>query len=533
MPNEKNLIPFNKRTENEQREYAKKGGQRSGEVRRQKKRMKDTMNLILSLELQEGSEAKEQLKSLGIEEEDLNVQTQILMGQTLKAMKGNLDSAKFVREVSDELGVVKDEEKEKQYKVLIPAMYMPPAFINVYRAAINHEYEEYMLRGGRASLKSTFVSEFLAELMENNPRMCGIVIRRFTNTLRDSVYSQVQWAFDKLNESYFELNDDYRNTKSPLEIIKKSTGQKIYFRGTDDPGKIKSIKPPKDMYIGFVWFEEYDQIQNEAVIRKIRQSTIRGGDKFWIFKTFNTPVSKNHFANKEFRQIKKNSLKHQSDYTTAPKEWIGQPFIDEAEYTKETAPIIYENEYMGLETGEGGSVFENLEIREITDEEIKKFDRVYRGIDWGWYPDPFHYAAMHFDAARRTLYIFDEYRCNKKSNAATWQVLHEEKGVSTEDLITADSAENKSIGDYKEYGALIRGAEKGPGSVEYSMKWLAGLIKIVIDPVRCPETAKEFEEYELEKDKEGNYITSYPDKNNHGIDAVRYALERVWSRRGR
>ena len=530
MANEQNLIPFNKRTKSEQREYQSKGGKKSGEVRRQKKRMQDTMNMLLSLELADGTEAKEQMRSLGIADEDLNVQTKILMEQTLKAMAGNLSSAQFVKEVSGES--TKEEEKEKKYKVLIPAADMPPAFINVYRDIINHNYLEYMLRGGRASLKSTFISEVLDELLENNPKMCAIVIRRYTNTLRDSVYSQVIWALNKLNESYFELLEDYEDLKSPLEITKITSGQKIYFRGTDDPGKIKSIKPPPGMYIGIIWYEEYDQIQGMNTVRKINQSIVRGGNKFWIFYSFNTPASKNHFANKEFKKIKKNRLTHQSDYTTAPKEWIGQAFIDEAEYIRETAPVIYENEYKGNETGEGGSVFENLEIREITDEEIKHSDRIYRGIDWGWYPDPFHYSKMHFDAGRRILYIFDELRCNKTSNKETWRILHEEKGVEFDDLITADSAENKSIGDYRSYDSLIRGAEKGPGSVEYSMKWLASLVKIVIDPVRCPKTAEEFEEYELEKDKDGNYVTGYPDKNNHSIDAVRYGLERVWRRKG-
>ena len=194
-------------------------------------------------------------------------------------------------------------------------------------------------------------------------------------------------------------------------------------------------------------------------------------------------------------------------------------------------PKIYENEYLGLETGDGTSVFENLEIREITDEEISCFDRLYKGIDWGWYPDPFAYNNMHYDANRRILYIFDEYRANKTSNEKTWNAL-KKKGVTEEDYITADSAENKSIADYKSYGAYIRGAIKGPDSVEYSMKWLASLIKIVIDPVRCPHTVTEFSEYEFEKDKDGNVITGYPDKNNHHIDAVRYALEEVWRRKG-
>lgn len=266
-------------------------------------------------------------------------------------------------------------------------------------------------------------------------------------------------------------------------------------------------------------------------IRKINQSIVRGGEDFVQLYTCNTPPSKQHFVNKEKRVPKKNRLVHLSDYRSAPKEWLGQAFIDEAEYIKETNPKVYENEYLGLETGEGTSVFENLEIREITDEEISHFDRLYKGIDWGWYPDPFAYNDTYFDMARRTLYIFDEFHANKMSNEATWEALTN-KGVTSDDLITADSAENKSIGDYKSYGAYIRGAIKGPNSVEYSMKWLATLNKIVIDPIRCPKTAEEFEGYEFEKDKDGNVITGYPDKNNHHIDAVRYALEEIWKRKG-
>lgn len=247
---------------------------------------------------------------------------------------------------------------------------------------------------------------------------------------------------------------------------------------------------------------------------------------------YNTPASLQHFVNIEKRVKKPNRLVHLSDYRSAPKEWLGQAFIEEAEYIKETNPKVYDNEYLGLETGDGGNVFENLEIRAITDEEINQFDRIYNGLDWGWYPDPFAFNRMHFDMARRTLYIFDEYRANKKSNEQTWNDLVELKGITSDDLITADSAENKSIADYKSYGAYIKGAIKGPGSVEYSMKWLASLFKIVIDEDRCPETTKEFREYEYERDKDGNVITGYPDKNNHNIDAIRYALENIWKKKG-
>ena len=108
-----------------------------------------------------------------------------------------------------------------------------------------------------------------------------------------------------------------------------------------------------------------------------------------------------------------------------------------------------------------------------------------------------------------------------------------EMGVTENDRITADSAEPKSVADYRSYGLYCHGAEKGPGSVEYSMKWLQSLAHIYIDPARCPDTYREFTEYEYERTKDGEIVSGYPDANNHHIDAVRYALEPVWRRRGR
>ena len=535
MANEQNLMPIqevnSRRSREQHSEDSRKGGQKSGEVRRQKKAMKETMKMLLNLDLPE-SDARENLKQLGIEEEDLTVQTIILTEQVKKAMIGNLDSAKFVRDTAGEyIGAVEEKEENEHYKVSIPAKDMPPAFINVYRSILNREYREYWLEGGRASLKSTFGCEVLIDLLENNPKMCAIYIRRYTNTLRDSVYAQTEWAISQFSETFAGLEENYEFKVSPMEVTKIATGQKIYFRGTDDPGKIKSIKPPPGMYIGIIIYEEFDQIQGMNAVRKINQSIVRGGEDFIQLYIYNTPPSRQHFVNKEKRIPKKTRLVHLSDYRSAPKEWLGQAFIDEAEFIKETNPKVYENEYLGLETGDGGNVFENLEIREITDKEIESFDWIYKGIDWGWYPDPFAYNNMYYNSNKRELYIFDEFRANKLKNELAWQAL-KDKGVTEDDLITADSAENKSIGDFRDYGANIRGAKKGPGSVEYSMKWLSSLNKIVIDRNRCPNTAQEFEEYEYEKDKDGNVVTGYPDKNNHHIDAVRYAMERVWSRRG-
>lgn len=516
MANEQNL-KNGKKTQFKSGEKAARSGQKggiaSGKSKRAKKSMKEQMNILLN---SENPTVVKAVKSFGIEDDEINNQMGLMVGLYQSAMKGNVQAFEKIQELNGN----EDDDKNNAV-VCIPAKNMAKSFVDVYRSILNREYIEYWLEGGRGSTKSSFAGEIVIELLENNPNMCAIVIRRYTNTLKDSVGAQLEWAVSELNDTYPWLTDEYTFKKSPLEAIKEKTGQRIYFRGTDDPGKIKSIKPPKGMYIGIIWYEEFDQLQGMNAVRKINQSIVRGGEDFIQLYTYNTPPSRQHFVNKEKRIPKKTRLVHLSDYRSVPKEWLGQAFIDEAEFIKETNPKVYENEYLGLETGDGGNVFENLEIREITDEEISHFDRLYKGIDWGWYPDPFAYNNMHFDMARRTLYIFDELRCNKTSNEETWKML-KEKGVTNNDLITADSAENKSIGDYKTYGAFIRGAEKGPGSVEYSMKWLASLNKIVIDPARCPGTATEFSEYELEKDKDGNIITGYPDKNNHNIDAVRY-----------
>ena len=408
----------------------------------------------------------------------------------------------------------------------IPATMVAPAFAKVIFDIQAKEHLEYVFPGGRGSTKSSFIGLDIIDLLMKNENMHACVLRQVGDTLRSSVYQQVMWAISALG-----LEDEFHDTVSPLEITRKSTGQKIYFRGADDPDKIKSIKVPFG-YIGIAWFEELDQFVGPEAVRKIEQSVIRGGDVAYIFKSFNPPKSANNWANKYIKIPKANRLVTHSTYLDVPKEWLGKPFLDEAEFLKEVNPDAYENEYMGVANGSGGSVFDNVTIREITDDEIKEFDRIYHGVDWGYYPDKYAYTKSYYDAGRRKLYIFDEYCCNKKSNKETYTELVENHGVTVNDLIICDSAEPKSVGDYKSYGLFARGAEKGPDSVNYSMKWLQSLNEIIIDNRRAPNCATEFIEYEYDRDKNGDVISGYPDKNNHCIDSVRYALNNIWKKRG-
>lgn len=387
-------------------------------------------------------------------------------------------------------------------------------------------HTEYVLPGGRGSTKSSGISCIIIELLKNNSDMHALVLRKVGNTIKDSVYAQIKWAISKMG-----LDAEFKFKTSPFEITYKPTGQKIYFRGADDPLKIKSIKPEFG-YIGIVWFEELDQFAGPEEIRNIQQSAIRGGDKAYRFKSFNPPRSKNNWANEyteEAQEKDPDALVTHSTYKDVPKDWLGEQFLNDAEHLKEVNPAAYDNEYMGEANGNGGNVFEFIEEREITDEEIARFDRIYQGVDWGWFPDPFAFIRVYYDAARETLYFLDEHRANKTRNSDT---AAEIKRRGYDDyVITCDSADKKSTSDFRDEGLPARDAIKGPGSVEYSMKWLQGK-KLVFDPRRTPEARKEFKKYEYERDKDGNIISGYPDKDNHFIDATRYATETLWRRRG-
>lgn len=418
----------------------------------------------------------------------------------------------------------KAEEKETE-DFKIPAELISAGFIDLYRDFREGGHKEYVLKGGRGSAKSSFAALVIIERMLQRKEEHCLAMRQIGVTMKDSIFAKLKWAIEILG-----VKNQFEFRQSPPEIIRISTGQKIYFKGADDPGKLKSIAPSFG-YIGVLWLEELDQFRSEKAVRNLEQSVLRGGDGV-VIKSFNPPKSKNNWVNKMCEIPKEGRLIHHSDYLSVPKKWLGQRFIDEAGYLKEINPAAYEHEYLGKCNGSGGLVFENVKIREISPEEIQAMGRTYNGIDWGWFPDPFRFCRCGYIASERRLYIFDEINANKLSNEKICERL-KEKGIGYSDRITADSGGEgpKSIDDLKSMGFFIRGAQKGPGSVEYSIKWLCGLREIVIDNKKCPYTAREFLEYEFDKDKDGEIIGGYPDRNNHSIDAVRYAMEEVWRKR--
>lgn len=400
-----------------------------------------------------------------------------------------------------------------------------PVYYEAHRDLKAGKHDVYWIKGGRGSAKSAFLSFEIIFGMLRDENANALVLRRFGNTVKDSVFSQIIWALGMLG-----IADQFVTRASPYELIRKGTGQRILFRGTDDPLKLKSIKLTKG-YFKYLWCEELAEFRGLEDVRSVEQSVFRGVDRAFTLFSYNPPKTANAWVNTEALKAPEGRFTLTTCYTDLPGDWLGERFLSDAEELKKTNPLAYRNEYLGEITGTGGNVFENVELRKISDEELSGLDRFYQGIDWGWFPDPFQWVRVAWDAARRRLLIIDEYRTSKTGNAEAYEAI-KDRLTPNEELI-ADSAELKSVADFREYGAWwIRGAVKGPNSRAYSMKWLASLGKIIIDPERCPESAKEFIQYEYERTQSGEFSSGFPDGNDHAIDAVRYATSLIWRTRG-
>ena len=509
-----NLKRGNRFTANEsQREIARKGAAASNAKQHMNACMADIARQIAVSPVPTDSKSRKTLEKMGVDAEGLTNNALVVAGVFQKAKTG------------DEKAIEKWEAwttpKRSETLYELPARIMGKAFVDLNRQIIPNM--SYIIKGGRGSTKSSFISIKIIELIKNNPSMHACIVRKVAGTLKDSVYTQIKWAIHELG-----FDDEFQCKVNPLEITYKPTGQILYFRGVDDPMKLKSIKPPFG-YIGILWIEERDQISGPEEERNIKQSVLRGGDTAFFFASYNPPKSRDNWVNKQLNEPDPKRVVHSSTYKDVPPEWLGQVFLDDAEHLKEVNPSAYEHEYEGIPNGDGGNVFENLELRTITDQEIQRFDKIYMGVDWGWYPDPFVFVRLHYDRARETIYFIDEISNNKTPNEVNADTI-KKKGY-TDAFITCDSAEPKSVADFRACGLPAKDAVKGPGSVEYGMKWLQNR-RIVIDQNRTPGVYKEFVEYEYERDKDGNVISGYPDKDNHRIDATRYALERVFNKYG-
>lgn len=399
---------------------------------------------------------------------------------------------------------------------------MSPAFWDLYDDIKAERHAEYWLDGGRGSTKSSFISLVIVRGLLADPDANAIIYRRVGNTIKDSVYSQMLWAIDRL-----ELAPWFTARVSPFELIYRPTGQRVLFRGADDPMKSKSIKLSRG-YFKYLWYEELAEFRGMEDIRSIKQSVLRGVDRACTLYSYNPPRSAQSWVNVEALNLSERRLKHHSTYLDVPPEWLGDAFIAEAEALKRANERAYRNEYMGEVTGSGGQVFDNLELRSITDDEIRRFGTFYNGLDFGFAVDPDAFSRWAYDRGARKLYAISEYY---GSQTNIDDLSGKIRALAGRELVRCDSADPRMISELKRRGVNAVGVKKGPGSVEHGMRWLQNQGAIVVDPMRTPNIAREFRRYEYMQDRNGNFLSAYPDKDNHQIDSLRYAAEPEIGRR--
>lgn len=394
-------------------------------------------------------------------------------------------------------------------------------FHDVWRASKSKDILNVVCSGGRGSGKSSNVAHIITQLLMRYP-VNAVGIRKIDNTLEQSIYEQTKWAIEEQKVTHL-----FKFNKSPLKITYIPRGNYMVFRGAQHPERIKSLKDSRFPF-AIAWVEELAEFRTEEEVTTITNSLLRGeldeGLQYKFFFTYNPPKRKQSWVNKKYgtQFVSGNTFVHHSTYLDNP--FIAKEFIKEAEETKKKNEMKYRWEYMGEAIGSGISPFNNLEFREITDEEAANFDNIRNGLDFGYATDPLAFVRWHYDKKHNGIYAIDEYYGQKISNrqAANWI---KSRGYQS-DRIAADSAEPKSIaelnGDFNIPN--VYGVKKGPDSVEFGERWLDDLDFICIDPKRTPNIAREFESIDYQVDRDGNPKPRLEDKDNHAIDATRYAF---------
>lgn len=389
-----------------------------------------------------------------------------------------------------------------------------------YATYWNYKGRYRVVKGGRGSKKSTTTALWIIYNMMKYPLANTLVIRRVFNTHKDSTYTQLKWASNILKVSHL-----WKFSKSPLEATYIPTGQKILFRGLDDPMSITSITVEHG-HLCWCWFEEAFQIMNEDDFNKVDMS-IRGELPKGYFKqitlSFN-PWSEKHWLKKRFFDVKdEDVLAITTNYTC--NEFLGEDDKKLFEKMKINNPRRYNIEGLGNWGIAEGLVYSNFEELDFNVENIKKRPNVKSafGLDFGYTNDPTAFIASLIDLDNMEIFIFDEHYQKAMSNKDIANMI-KYKGYSKERIV-GDSSEPKSIDDIKRQGIYrLKGARKGKDSILNGIQYIQDF-KIYVHP-KCENTLIELSNYVWDT-KEGNVINKPIDDYNHLMDALRYSLEDI------
>lgn len=394
-------------------------------------------------------------------------------------------------------------------------IFLPDVVGKGYGTYWNYKGRYRVCKGSRASKKSTTTAMNLIYRIMEYPKSNALVVRKTYRTLLDSCYAQLKWAVNRLGvKDYFDFK------LSPLEIIYKPTGQKILFRGLDDPLKVTSVTVDVGS-LCFLWIEEAYEIMSESDFDMLDES-IRGEVPKGHFKqitlTFN-PWNERHWIKERFfDKVDKDVLAITTNYTC--NEWLDKSDLNVFERMKENNPRRYQVAGLGNWGIVDGLIYENFEERFFTLKEIENCKTV-AGLDFGYTNDPTAFFIGFLDEKGSVLYVWDEMYSKGLSNKKIYENI-KNMGYSKERII-ADSAEPKSVDELKGYGLRIKGAKKGKDSILNGIQWIQDL-KIVIHP-RCNNFLTEISNYQWDKDKFGKSLNRPIDDFNHLLDAMRYALE--------
>lgn len=374
-----------------------------------------------------------------------------------------------------------------------------------------------VVKGSRASKKSTTTALWIIASMMKYKESNTLVIRKVYRTIKDSCFAQLKWAVNRL-----QVQDFWIFKESPLEAIYKPTGQKILFRGLDDPQKVTSITVETGC-LCWAWIEEVYEIRNEADFDMLDES-IRGEVPEGLFKqitmTFN-PWNERHWLKKRFFDNKSDNVLALTT-TYQCNEWLSEDDKAVLDKMASTNPRRYKTAGLGDWGMVEGVIYENWTEESYTLDAIRDKYKLTTvcGLDFGYTNDPSAFFIGFLDSDNKVLFVWDEIYKTGLTNAQIYNEI-EVKGYRKERII-ADSAEPKSIAELRGMGLRITGAQKGPDSIMHGVQLIQGY-KIIVHP-RCVNFLVEIENYTYDKDKFGNTINRPVDDFNHLMDAMRYAV---------
>lgn len=398
-------------------------------------------------------------------------------------------------------------------------IYLPDVVGKGYKKFWDFKGRYRVCKGSRASKKSkTTALWFIYNIMKyKNANL--LVVRKTYRTLKDSCYTELKWAIHRLG-----VDDFFNCTQSPLEITYTPTGQKIYFRGLDDPLKVTSITVDVG-FLCWLWIEEAYEINSEADFDMLNES-IRGEVDKDLFKqvtlTFN-PWNDRHWLKKRFFDAQDNdTLAMTTNYTC--NEWLDEADLQVFESMKVKNPRRYQVAGLGNWGIVEGLVYENWKEEDFNIDDVRTANTTaVFGLDFGYTNDPSALFCGILDVKNKKLWVFDEMYEKALSNRDIYNQINS-MGFTKEQII-ADCSEPKSIDELKYYGLRrIQGAKKGKDSINNGIQWIQEL-DIIVHP-RCVNFLTEIGNYQWDTDKFGNRVNKPVDCFNHLMDAMRYALEK-------